>query len=76
MSVGEEEVLGSGGARREGEASRPLMLREGRARVRVWVMYFLVGVSWGALALDSWFEGKVRGSKTEGKIGRGGYLVD
>lgn len=48
MSVGGEDVLGSGGARREGEASRPLMLREGRARVRVWVMYFLMGFSWGA----------------------------
>lgn len=26
--------------RREGEAGRPLMEREGRARVRVWVMYY------------------------------------
>jgi hypothetical protein len=31
---------GGGGVRREGEASRPLSVREGRARVRVCVMYY------------------------------------
>ncbi len=33
-------VVGGWGVRREGEASRPLSVREGRARVRVCVMYY------------------------------------
>lgn len=32
-------VVGGWGLRSEGEASRPLTVREGRARVRVCVMY-------------------------------------
>jgi hypothetical protein len=35
-----EVVVGGWGVRREGEASRPLSVREGRARVRVCVMYY------------------------------------
>jgi len=33
-------VVRGWGVRREGEASRPLSVREGRARVRVCVMYY------------------------------------
>ncbi len=33
-------VVGGWAVRREGEASRPLSVREGRARVRVCVMYY------------------------------------
>ena len=36
--------------RNEGEGSRPLMLREGRARVRVWRMYCYCEERAGGLA--------------------------